>query len=908
MRICLIVFVAVLLAGSVVRGQDKAEKAKPDTPEQAADKVLATFKAKDEKGLKALAAKDNPDPWLVADELCFRGEHDAAEAFAKAAPRKDTEKLPVYVASQRGKPNNAAARRALAAATKALAAKDPKAALAAIEAADAKSADSVSVQLLHRRGYVLRYLRRLEDSARVFLAAANAAERLGWLALAASALRESGDSAFDRSDWRGALQAWERLLALDESRENRFGAARTLNNSGLIYKSLGDYAKALEYYKRALKTMEELGDRARVAAILGNIGVIHDVLGDYTKALDYQQRSLKLKEELGNRGGVATSLGNIGNVYFRLHDYAKALDYQQRSLKLKEELGDRAGVASSLGNIGIIHRGLGDYTKALDYLERARVQATELRLLDVEVWGLWQLAKTQHVLGEPTAAVGAARSGVAKLSALVGLLAEEQGATARGRWAGLLATGVRAGMQLVDAAEVSFFLESGRAGSLLESLGGRAALGRVAVPKELEREEKFARTSVLGARARHDRALRAGKREETRAARASLEAARGKLLDVVAKIQREAKAAANVVYPKADPLKEIRATLAGNEALVLYALLSEEAVALVVKRDGARTVSLGKTATIETACAALASGADRANARGIKAKKTPRSDPAAEARKLRELVFVPLGLDRSVKRLLISPHRALAAVPFALLAGDAEVAYVASGTTYGVLLDESEKRGREVLALGDPDYGVEPDPHALAILTRDDKLSRLPGTRIEAKAVGDTLLLDRDASGAGLRKALASGKRWRAVHLACHGLVRADQPMLSSLALTPDAESSGFLTVLDVFRMKIPADLVVLSACQTGRGKVYKSEGIVGMTRAFMFAGAPRVIVSLWKVDDEATRALMVKFYELWNPKDGSKGLPTATALKQAQEYVASHEKWKHPYYWAAWQLWGLPD
>jgi CHAT domain-containing protein len=84
-------------------------------------------------------------------------------------------------------------------------------------------------------------------------------------------------------------------------------------------------------------------------------------------------------------------------------------------------------------------------------------------------------------------------------------------------------------------------------------------------------------------------------------------------------------------------------------------------------------------------------------------------------------------------------------------------------------------------------------------------------------------------------------------------------------------------------------------------------EGIVGLTRAFMFAGAPRVICSLWKVDDEATRALMVKFYELWAPKDGSTGMPVTQALRTAQEFVRSHEKWKHPYYWAAWVLWGLP-
>ena len=91
------------------------------------------------------------------------------------------------------------------------------------------------------------------------------------------------------------------------------------------------------------------------------------------------------------------------------------------------------------------------------------------------------------------------------------------------------------------------------------------------------------------------------------------------------------------------------------------------------------------------------------------------------------------------------------------------------------------------------------------------------------------------------------------------------------------------------------------------KGKIVKGEGIVGLTRAFMFAGSPRVICSLWKVDDEATQALMVKFYELWNPKEGQ-GLPAAQALRKAQLHIEAQEKWKHPYYWAAWVLWGLPE
>lgn len=175
---------------------------------------------------------------------------------------------------------------------------------------------------------------------------------------------------------------------------------------------------------------------------------------------------------------------------------------------------------------------------------------------------------------------------------------------------------------------------------------------------------------------------------------------------------------------------------------------------------------------------------------------------------------------------------------------------------------------------------------------------------------------------------LGTSERWRSVHLACHGLIDARQPSFCCLALTPDAEDDGFLTCLEVFRMRVPSELVVLSACETARGKVYQTEGMLGLTRAFMLAGSPRVLCSLWKVDDEATRVLMTKFYELWNPSSGE-GLAPAAALKRAQAFVRDVEKeeidaeasrkarrtitkktrpWAHPNYWAAWVLWGLPD
>ena len=364
----LVVFAVVALFSANVVGQDRA-KPKPATTKQAADKVLAAFKVEDGEALKALAEKDKPDPWLVADELCFRGEYDAAESFAEAAPRKDTEKLPAYVASRRGEPRNAATRKARAAARKAIRARDPKAALAAIEAVDTTPYDVVSLDLLYARSYVLRSLRRLDESAKAYLATADAAERLGWLARAASALHHSGESAELRSDWRGALAVRERRLVLQRSRGNRAGVAATLINIGTIHDSLGDYPKALEYHERGLRLAEAIGHREWAANALNNIGVIHARLGDYPKALDFYGRSLEINEELGDGAGIAVDLNNIGNVHMHLGDDPKALDFYGRSLKIREELRDRAGIAASLINIGNIHR-LGDNAKALEYYER----------------------------------------------------------------------------------------------------------------------------------------------------------------------------------------------------------------------------------------------------------------------------------------------------------------------------------------------------------------------------------------------------------------------------------------------------------------------------------------------------------------------------------------------------------
>ena len=122
--------------------------------------------------------------------------------------------------------------------------------------------------------------------------------------------------------------------------------------------------------------------------------------------------------------------------------------------------------------------------------------------------------------------------------------------------------------------------------------------------------------------------------------------------------------------------------------------------------------------------------------------------------------------------------------------------------------------------------------------------------------------------------------------------------------MTPSGSDDGLLKGAEILRLRVPADLVALSACETARGRVFRAEGVVGLVRAFLFAGTPQVLCSLWKVDDAATQELMVEFDRRW--RDG--GEPAAAALRGAQEHVRAEKRWRHPYYWAAWVLWGPGD
>ena len=330
---------------------------------------------------------------------------------------------------------------------------------------------------------------------------------------------------------------------------------------------------------------------------------------------------------------------------------------------------------------------------------------------------------------------------------------------------------------------------------------------------------------------------------------------------------------------------------------------------------------------------------------------------------LSQMVLGPVAKQVEGKRLLIVADGALHYIPFGVLpvpdedqtkpavplVAEHEIVNLPSASVLAVLLRQAEAREskptRQVAVLADPvfdnsdprvkriakpgksmltskkDHASEPRPSSAEHLTRSLEdvggtrqagmgLSRLAFSRREAAAImavtkpGHGMeALDFHAS-----RETATSKdlsQYRIVHFATHGLLDSEHPEFSGLVLSmvgPDGKpQNGFLDLEDIYNLTLTSDLVVLSACETGLGKEINGEGLVGLTRGFMYAGASRVVASLWQVDDAATAELMGAFYKAML----AEGLRPAAALRQAQLELMKQKRWHDPYYWAAFTLQG---
>jgi hypothetical protein len=447
-------------------------------------------------------------------------------------------------------------------------------------------------------------------------------------------------------------------------------------------------------------------------------------------------------------------------IHVQRGDLKAALALAQRAAGTAESSGLRASpFATAL--LGAVHARMGHAEQALALLDEVRQRNPRAQMTFGAV-ALWAIdAGTRLMAGDLAGARDAARQSVTQVPVMVEGLAEEHSAIARQIWFDLYTVGMWAAAGLGDVAGTYFFLEAGRAGGLLESLGGRPALLSAAVPEALQTEEAEARERLRVADEALQESVGARVFGEIRERAKARDAAWLTWEKAVARVEGEARLSADLLSLEPAQLPQLQEALGASEALVLYGLGKEgtrrllglddaPGVALVITPREARLVLLGPASAVEAACDAC------------RLRETS-VDPTEPLRLLRQRIIDPLGLGPEVKRVLVSPDGALHSVAFAALLPDKEVAFSPSGTVHLWLKAEAGKRGQGILAFGNP--GAD-----------------LPGSEVEAQAIGDVQLLGKQATEARFHAAIAERPRWHAVHLATHGHVDAG-PLRSYVAL-----------------------------------------------------------------------------------------------------------------------------
>jgi CHAT domain-containing protein/Tfp pilus assembly protein PilF len=773
----------------------------------------------------------------------------------------------------------------------------------------------------------------------------------------AATLNNIGLVYFFLGERQKALEYFTQALAIARAVGNRAGEATTLNNIGRVYDDLGEKQKALEYYTQALAIIRAVGDRAREAGALSYIGQVYDALGEKQKALEYYTQALALRRAVGDRAGEATTLNNIGKVYSDLGEKQKALEYFTQSLAIFRAVGDRGSEATLLTNIGRVYYDLGERQKALEYFTQALDIVRAVGFREGEARTLGNIAAIERDRGN----LGEARTRIeAALDLIEAVRAQAPGPELRATFLASYRDYYELYIDLLlrqherepdkGHDRVAFQAsERARARSLLELLAEARVDVRQGIAPELKERERAVHARLA---AIQSRLLQAYRQPHPDAAQiAALEAefkrADAEREQVEWEIRRRHPRYAELQYPTPVGVSAVQGMLEEGTALVEYVLLRESGVVFVVTREEFRAVRLGSAKTIREYVEKLREAVAAGPRRGAF------SNYVLHARWLYQELVQPVEAWIEGKReLIIVPDGILYYLPFELLLTSAEgmggdprrlpylvrkyaVRYVPSASVWvGLGRPEAERREWEktLVAYADPVYGDlegavrEAWRSAFGELA---KLPRLPHSRREVQQIArlypaaDVVLrVGQEAREERVKSGEA--ERARYVHFAAHGVLNENKPEYSGIVLTLGAPSAlatragetaqraeperagqreesaedGLLQVYEVFNLRLNAEVAVLSACETGLGKEVRGEGMVGLTRAFLYAGAEAVVVSLWKVMDPATAELMVRFYRHLRA-----GMKKAEALRQAR--LEMLDQYAHPYYWAAFVLVG---
>ncbi|OCR01990.1 hypothetical protein BCD67_05120 [Oscillatoriales cyanobacterium USR001] len=687
----------------------------------------------------------------------------------------------------------------------------------------------------------------------------------------AASLGSLGNAYQSLGQYQLAIDYYQKYLAIAREIGDRQGEANSLGNLGIAYKSLGQYQLAIDYYGQSLEIQRQIGNRQGETASLGNLGIAYKSLGQYQLAIDYLQQSLVIKKEIGDPLGEANSLGNLGLAYQSLGQHQLAIDYHQQSLVIARKIGNPLGEANSLGNLGIAYQSLGQYQLAIDYYQQCLAIAREIGNPLGEAISLNNLGLTLQKINQFPEAEEILRQAI--------ITWEE------------LRTNLRD-----DSHRVSIF--------------------------ETQRSAYLLMQEVLVAQDKFTEALEISERGRTRA---FIELLRQK----ISKPEKAEKAEKITDYLTTSDIQQVAQNQ--NATLVEYSIVFEEIYIWVIQPTGNIKFRRANLTPLETRHKSLKDlqeiilkarvsiGVDEkdSNQNRIEIETEDKRDAQSNfplLQLLHEILIAPIAdllpTDPESPVIFI-PHYALFLVPFAALQNPQGRYFIEDYTpliapSIEVLKhthaqDQQVRETRQkALVIAEPTLhqNFQEDPY---------KLRPYPFMEAAAESIATILETTAITGDKATKVAVINGMlETRIVHIFAHGLLDEYKPdeiakgrIPGTIVLAPADGDDGALNAAEIIDKELNCEIVVLSACSTGKGTI-TGDGIIGLSRCFILAGVPSLIVSLWNIGAPAAKVLMTQFYQ-----NLANGENRGAALRHAMMETKKNDEYSSPSDWAGFTLIG---
>ena len=681
---------------------------------------------------------------------------------------------------------------------------------------------------------------------------------------------------------------------------------------GHIYSSLGDFKKSIEYYKRHLAIAKDVGDLESEGGAYGGLGSIFDKLGDFDQAIYYHDLHLDIAKTIRDREGEAIANGNLGNAYLSLANFEKALYHFERRLSIAKNLEDKAGEGRAYGHLGSTYRHLGDYNKAMDYYSLRLSIAQELEDKAGEGAACGYLGSISLLLGDYTIAInwnkkrlriaehlgdkdmeGKAYSDLGQCFEMLNVLPK---ALDNYQASVKVFNQMRSLLQSQDKWKIGFRNECNYAYTgLCRVLLKQEKIGEALVAAEEGRAQSLAdlMTSRYG--------FHEGQTEEKRLHDEEFVTLNNAASSTIFLSLSENKLNIWLVL-KEKPVLHRQKTLCHYFSKNAAAETLQSLIQFAYEKNDVRTnvncenrsldVLHENRYTVERSPKKCSQQILQEDNLPLAALYSYVITPILDLIEGDELIIVPDG------PLWLAPFAALLNPFSKYLCESFKVRLIPSLTSLKIIANCPKFHSSSgALVVGDPDMSEVTNSQG------DQILQQLPFARQEAQMIGQILntapLTGKLATKCEVLKQISSVA---VVHIAAHGRMETGEIALSPNpereSQTP-AEEDYMLTMADVMCVKLRAKLVVLSCCHSGRGEI-KAEGVVGIARAFIGAGARSVLVSLWAIDDEATLEFMKSFYHNF-----VKGRSASESLNHAMKCLRESEKFGDLKYWAPFTLIG---